>query len=130
MSVRVERVRGQIRKELAALLQNGEVHDPRVSLSMISITDVTLSRDLQHAVIFFTAMGQELAKVQEGLNRASGFMRARVGRNLRLRLAPELRFQPDFSLSRADHIEQLLRTVHIPPVTEEGRVPEELSFDR
>lgn len=120
MSVRVDRVRGQIRKELSTLLQRGEVHDHRLATSMISITDVTLSRDMQYAIIFFTVMGQELESVLAGLNQAAGFMRARIGRNLGLRHAPELRFQPDLSLSHADQIEQLLRTLHIPP-------PEELT---
>ncbi|MBF0212646.1 MAG: 30S ribosome-binding factor RbfA [Magnetococcales bacterium] len=115
MSVRVDRVRGQIRKELADIFQRGEVHDPRVALSMISITDVTLSRDLHYAIIHFTVMGQEIAEVHAGLKRAAGFLRAKVGRTLGLRLAPELRFEPDLSFKRADQIEQLLKTIHIPP---------------
>ncbi|MBF0341266.1 MAG: 30S ribosome-binding factor RbfA [Magnetococcales bacterium] len=114
MSVRVDRVRGQIRKELAAMLQRGEVHDPRLALSMISITDVTLSRDLHYAVIHFTVMGQEMGEVLSGLNRAAGFLRARVGRALGLRHAPELKFAPDLSFNRADQMERLLKSIHIP----------------
>ncbi|GAB0055775.1 Ribosome-binding factor A [Candidatus Magnetaquicoccaceae bacterium FCR-1] len=114
MSVRVDRVRGQIRKELAAMLQRGEVHDPGLALSMISITDVELSRDLHYAVVYFTVMGQEVGEVMSALQRASGFMRARVAKALGLRLAPELRFQPDQSLNRADAMERLLKSIHIP----------------
>ncbi|MBF0191273.1 MAG: 30S ribosome-binding factor RbfA [Magnetococcales bacterium] len=114
MSVRVDRVRGEIRKELAAMLQRGDIHDPKVAMSLISITDVTLSRDLHYAVVHFTAMGQELAEVHSGLRRAAGFMRARVGRALGLRLAPELRFEPDLSFKRAEQIESLLKTIDIP----------------
>ncbi|MEO5334022.1 MAG: 30S ribosome-binding factor RbfA [Magnetococcus sp. YQC-5] len=123
MSVRVDRVRGQIRKEVADLLQRGEVHDPRISMSMISITEVTLSRDLQHAQIYFTVMGQEIASVQAGLNRAAGFLRARIGSALGLRRAPELRFQPDLSLTRADQMERLLKTIHIPPPPPDEATP-------
>ncbi|MBF0125714.1 MAG: 30S ribosome-binding factor RbfA [Magnetococcales bacterium] len=123
MTIRVDRVRGQIRKELADMLQRGEVHDPLLSLSMISITDVTLSRDMQHAMIFFTVMGQDVESVLAGLKRASGFMRARVGRTLGLRHAPELRFQPDLSFDRGDQMERLLKTIHIPPLTGEGADP-------
>ncbi|MBF0418350.1 MAG: 30S ribosome-binding factor RbfA [Magnetococcales bacterium] len=114
MSMRVDRVRGQIRKELAAMLQRGEVHDPGLALSMISITDVTLSRDLHYALVYFTVMGQDVAQVMAALHRASGFMRARVAKALGLRLAPELRFQPDLSLKRADDMERLLKSIHIP----------------
>ncbi|NGZ05740.1 MAG: 30S ribosome-binding factor RbfA [Magnetococcales bacterium] len=124
MSVRVDRVRGQIRKELAAMLQRGEVHDPRIALSMVSITEVTLSRDLHYAVVYFTVMGQELAEVHQGLNRAAGFLRAQVGRTLGLRHAPELRFEPDLSFKRADRIEQLLKTVQIPPEAQTDTLPE------
>ncbi|MBF0165383.1 MAG: 30S ribosome-binding factor RbfA [Magnetococcales bacterium] len=114
MSVRMDRVRGQIRKELAAMLQRGEVHDPGLSLSMISITDVELSRDLHYAVVYFTVMGQDVGEVMSALHRAAGFMRARVAKALGLRLAPELRFQPDLSFKRADEMERLLKSIQIP----------------
>ncbi|MBF0628580.1 MAG: 30S ribosome-binding factor RbfA [Magnetococcales bacterium] len=123
MSVRVDRVRGQIRKELAAMLQRGEVHDPKLAMSMVSITEVTLSRDLHYALIHFTAMGQEITEVHAGLNRAAGFLRARIGRALGLRHSPELRFEPDLSFKHADQIEQLLKTIQIPPADDGGIPP-------
>ncbi|MBF0294231.1 MAG: 30S ribosome-binding factor RbfA [Magnetococcales bacterium] len=130
MTIRVERVRGRIREEIADMLQRGEVHDPLLSLSMISITDVTLSRDLQYAVVHFSVMGQDVASVLAGLQRAAGFMRSRVGRSLGLRHAPELKFVPDLSFAQGDRIEKLLKTIQIPPVSPgESAVPERLEED-
>ncbi|MBF0455182.1 MAG: 30S ribosome-binding factor RbfA [Magnetococcales bacterium] len=114
MSVRTERASGLIRKEIAAMLLNGEIHDPRLG-GVISITDVEMSRDLQYATVFFTQYGGEESEGLEGLTRASGFIRRQLGRRLKMRRVPELRFKADGSFKQAEKIERLLHQIKIPP---------------
>ncbi|MBF0358721.1 MAG: 30S ribosome-binding factor RbfA [Magnetococcales bacterium] len=117
MSVRSDRASGLIRKEIALMLLGGEIHDPRLS-GVISITDVEMSRDLQYATIFFTMYGGEPENGLEGLSRASGFIRRQLGRRLKMRRVPELRFKVDGSMVQGEKIDRLLNSIDIPPVEE------------
>lgn len=118
MSVRTDRAGGQIRKEIATMLLNGEVHDPRLS-GMVSITDVEMSRDLNYATVYFTLYGGAPDEVIAGLTRAAGFIRRQLGRRLKMRHVPELRFKPDLSLAEGEKMDQLLRQIAIPPENQE-----------
>lgn len=122
MSIRTERARVQVRNEIARMLLNNEIHDPRL-VGMVSITDVKMSRDLQHATVFFSVMGDDFSHCQKVLTGASGFIRGQLGRRLKLRQVPHLRFQPDTSLDQAKHIEGLLETLNIPPA-DDPTIPE------
>ncbi len=117
MSIRTDRMRGQIRKEIAAMLVMGEIHDPRLA-SMVSITDVKLSRDLQHATVFFAVMGaDERGATLAALKSASGYIRGLLGRRMSLRHTPHLRFQADTSMDQGARIETLLQSINIPPAS-------------
>ena len=134
--IRTERVRGFIRQEIADMLLRQEIHDPRLS-GLVSITDVEVSRDLQHATVYFsvverdlsvlspvplpspegkTATGGELIReCQQALTHAAGFIRSQLGRRMRLRHTPHLRFLPDNSLDYGMRMNRLLDQLHIPP---------------
>jgi ribosome-binding factor A len=86
-----------------------DLHDP--GLGFITITRVQVSPDLQHARVFYTALGDQAARKNTGraLERAAAFMRRQVGQRLRLKRAPELDFVFDESIEQQDRIEQLLR---------------------
>ena len=90
----------------------GEVHDPR--LLGISITDVTVDRELAYADVYVSAVeGQERApEVLEALNHASGFLRSTLAQRVELRVFPRLRFHWDITPERGDRIEKLLREIH------------------
>jgi ribosome-binding factor A len=96
---------------VAGFLAEG-VKDPRV-VGLVTVTGVDVTRDLRHAKVFVSIMGSdaERAATVEGLASVAAHLRARVGRELRLRLAPEITFRLDESIARAARIESLLAQV-------------------
>jgi ribosome-binding factor A len=107
---RPDRVADQIRGELALLLAR-EVHDP--GLGFVTITRVQVTPDLQHARIFYTALGDEKARrnTAQALGRATPFLRRQIGSRLRLKRVAELEFHYDESIAGQDRIEQLLNEI-------------------
>ena len=109
---RVSRVAAQIQREVSQLLQNG-IKDDRVGASMVSVTDVNVSGDLQHAKIFVSLYGTAEAKAETmaALKEATGFVRRELGQRVRLRRTPEVVFVEDTSLERGDRILSLLNQI-------------------
>ena len=107
---RKQRVAKLLKEEISRLLQR-EVKDVRVGSVVISEVDVT--RDMRYATVYVQVPGDEDRKKQaiEGLASAAGFMRTRLGRELRVRRAPELRFEIDRTHERAMRIHELLSKV-------------------
>ena len=96
---RADRVAEAIREEVATFLAE-DVKDPRIT-GLVTVTGVEVTRDLRHAKVFVSVMGTdaERAATFEGLASVARHLRARVGRALRLRLAPEITFLPDESVA-------------------------------
>ena len=105
---RPDRVAEAIREEVATFLTE-DVKDPRVQ-GLVTVTGVDVTRDLRHAKIFVSVLGSdtERAATFEGLASVAGHLRSRVGRALRLRVAPEIVFREDQSVAHAARIESLL----------------------
>lgn len=112
-SVRQRRTAEQIRTTLSQLLLL-EMKDPR--LQGVTVTRVTIDRELQYADIYVHALAEDEREpeVMAALDRASGFLRRELGGTLRLRHVPNLHFHWDPSLAHADHINQLLDEIEIP----------------
>jgi len=103
---RSERVAGQMRRDLARLIQQ-ELKDPAVGF--VSLSDVEVSRDLSHAKVFITVFNPEKAKESlQALRRGAAFLRRRLGQELRLRHVPELHFVHDDSVEKGSHIDDLI----------------------
>lgn len=104
---RADRVADQIRMEVADILMR-KIKDPRVH--DVTVTDVELTGDLRIAYIFVTTLeqGEAEREVFTGLSKASGFVRAELGRRLSLRYLPDVIFKKDVSGIRGDRIHQLL----------------------
>jgi ribosome-binding factor A len=103
---RSERVAGQLRRDLARLIQQ-EIKDPEVGF--VSLSDVEVTRDLSHAKVFITVFDPEKAKVSlKALRRASTFLRLRLSQELRLRHVPELHFVHDDSVETGSRIDELI----------------------
>lgn len=105
---RADRVGEAIREEIATFLAES-VKDPRI-VGFVTVTGVEVSPDLRHAKVFVSVMGTEAEKAAtfEGLASTASHLRSRVGRALRLRVAPEIHFREDESVARAARIESLL----------------------
>jgi len=106
-SRRTVRLNQLLREELATLLRT-EIKDPRVE--PVTITGVDVTQDLAYADVYVrTLTGGDADSVAiEGLKSAEGFIRRQLGRELRLRRIPELRFHLDRALEHAQRIETLL----------------------
>jgi ribosome-binding factor A len=108
---RADRVADQIKMEVADILMR-KVQDPRVH--DVTVTDVDLTSDLRTAHVFVTTMetGEAERNIFSGLSKASGFVRAELGRRLSLRYIPDVIFKKDISGQRGDRIMQLLEGLH------------------
>ncbi|MCE0558733.1 MULTISPECIES: 30S ribosome-binding factor RbfA [unclassified Motilimonas] len=95
---RSQRVAQQIQKEIAGILQR-DVKDPRIG--MVTVSSVEVSRDLAYASVYVTLFNLENDSIEEsmkGLSEASGYVRMLLGKALRLRIVPEIKFVYDNSL--------------------------------
>ncbi|WGV21920.1 MULTISPECIES: 30S ribosome-binding factor RbfA [unclassified Pseudomonas] len=106
---RTQRIGDQMQRELSELIRR-EVKDPRVGL--VTITAVDVSRDLGHAKVFITVMGQDGAdavpQTLKALTSAASFLRLHLGRVMQLRSVPQLHFHFDESVSRGAHLSALI----------------------
>ena len=111
MSKRVNRVAEQMKKELGDIIFQ-KVKDPRIGF--VTVTDVEVTGDLQNATIFISVLGDESKKEAslKGLNTAKGFIRAEIGKRIRLRVTPEIEFAFDESIAYGSRIESLLTQVN------------------
>lgn len=106
-SIRLEKLAASI-KESVSLILTKDVNDPRIGF--VSITDVTITPDLQHAKIYVSCMGseEEQSKSMQGLSSATPFIRGKLGDTLFLRFVPEIMFIQDTSLERGSRILALM----------------------
>ncbi len=106
------RVAGQIKKEINSIIRD-EVKDPRFNLTITTITDVQVSRDLGHAWVYVSILGEEDDKnnILKVLENATGFMRTELGKRIRLRHIPEIHFVFDQSIEYGAHINKVLKSI-------------------
>jgi ribosome-binding factor A len=118
---RARRIEEQLKRLLSELVRR-EVKDPRVGL--ITITAVSVTRDLSHAKVYFTPFAGigDPETALEALQHAAGYLRIQVRNQMRLRTAPELVFRLDDSLERGARLSTLIhdavesdRSRHIEP---------------
>ncbi len=110
MSHRAERLAEAIKVETSSIIQR-ELKDPRIGFA--SVTSVEVSRDLRHAKIYISVMGneQQVNDTMAALKGAQGFVRSELGRRIKLRYTPELQFVLDESISHGVKIAKLLDEV-------------------
>jgi ribosome-binding factor A len=109
-SSRPERVGGQIRSEITEMLSR-EIKDP--GIGFVTVTNVKVSADLQHARVYYTTLGEEGARRDSAraLDRAAPYIRRQLAHRLRLRRTPELQFFFDDSIERHDRLERILQEI-------------------
>jgi len=110
ISKRPQRVGDLIREVICEMLLR-DLNDPR--LESVTITEVEVTADLKLATVFFSAMGnrsREEASLH-GLQSATGYIRKKLGKELRLRYVPDLLFKVDQSFEYGSKIDRLIRTL-------------------
>jgi len=106
----MSRVASLIKREIGQMLLRADIKDDRVGSGMVSVTDVEVSGDLQHAKIFVSVYGDTAAKADTmaALKAATGFVRSQLGNRIRLRRTPEVVFLEDPSLARGTRVLSLI----------------------
>lgn len=110
---RTDRISDQIQKDLASLIRT-EMKDPRVG--MVTINDVNVARDLGYADIYITLLTLEendansdsVKQTLKALNSAAGFLRSQLGKMIKLRTIPQLRFHFDSSVGHGRKLDALI----------------------
>lgn len=111
MSQRTQRLADQIQRDLSVMIRQ-ELKDPR--LGMITISSVKVSPDMGYADVYVTVLGATLDEKPdeslEVLNAASGFLRGELGRGLKTRITPRIRFHFDEVTARGNRMAALITT--------------------
>ncbi|GGF02297.1 30S ribosome-binding factor RbfA [Mycetocola zhadangensis] len=104
---RARKLADRIQEVIAKRIERG-MRDPR--LGFVTITDVRVTGDLQHASVFYTVYGsdEERADSAAALEAAKGMLRSEVGKNITARLTPSLEFIHDALPENAKHLDELL----------------------
>jgi ribosome-binding factor A len=104
---RSHRVGDQILREISDLLLK-KVKDPR--LTGVTLTDVSMSKDLRRAHVYYSILGTDEQKkqAQEGFESARGYIRREIGERLHLRYVPDMQFRYDSSLEYGQKMERIL----------------------
>lgn len=109
-SQRQERVSEEIRHALAWIFERGDLRDPAIAGTLITVTAVKISPDLSNATVFVTPLGGGDPKpLIDALTRAQGFLRYEVAKRVDLRQAPRFSFAADRGFDATDHIDAILR---------------------
>ena len=127
-SRRVSRVAELIKREVSQMLLH-DIKDDRVGAGMVSVTDVDVSGDLQHAKIFVSIYGTEAARAETmaGLKSATGYVRSELGARVRLRRTPEVVFIEDRSIERGSRVLSILNQLnHERPTDETMQAEDEM----
>ena len=114
-SQRMLRVGEQVRHALSETLQRGEIIDPVIENSVVSISEVRMSPDLKIATAFVSPLGAgDAGVVIEALNKHAKFIRGRVSGALRqMKYMPEFRFRLDTSFDNFARINELLKSPEV-----------------
>jgi ribosome-binding factor A len=110
MTQRTDRVAEEFREILAEELQR--LKDPRIGF--VTVTGVDVTPDLRRAVVFYTVFGDDRQEraTAAGLRSAVPHLRRSLGRQVRLKVVPELEFRVDPSLAQGRRIDELLERIH------------------
>lgn len=108
-NLRNERVRKELMREISDILRK----EIRGLAGVVSITDVEVSHDNSFAKVFYSVFGSEEQKKKSiaTINASVSKIRYEVGRRIRLRLTPELRFIPDDSIERGSRVTEILNKI-------------------
>jgi ribosome-binding factor A len=98
-----------VRHALVEILQREDLREPALKGVSITISEVRMTPDLQHATAFATPLGgANAAEAIAALNRSAAYLRGLLGRRIEMRYTPSLKFLADESFDQAQRVEELL----------------------
>ena len=108
MTLRNERVRKELMREISDILRR-DIQDSRIS-GVVSIVDVEVSHDNSYAKVFYSVFGsdEQKEKTKEAIEQNKPNIRYEVGKRIRLRVTPELRFIYDDSIERGSKVTEII----------------------
>ena len=110
MSVKIDRIAGNVIKEVSYILAN-EIKDE--DIKFVTVTDCKVTNDLSFAKIYVTILNEEKKdETLKALNNASGFIRRELGDRIDIRHIPKLIFVFDESIGNAQKIEDIIEQIH------------------
>lgn len=113
-SVRMLRMGEQVRHALAEVLTRGDVHDPALEGATISVTEVRMSPDLRHAMVFVKPLlGGNEKDILTALKKNVRYLRGEVSKRVQQKFACDLKFKIDESFDEGSHIDSILRSDHV-----------------
>lgn len=125
--LRKERLQQAIKQELSKILLE-DMNDER--LKFVTITDVELSDDQKYLKVYFSTMpGKNSEQILQSLERVKGYVSGEVARTLRLRFAPEIKFELDNSIERGVRMVKLLEDLEEKDKVKEDESHEDESAD-
>lgn len=116
---RTDRIAEMMQRKLAQIIKQ-EVRDPRLP-GFITISAVTVTRDLGHAKVYFTALNDEAGMAEVILNASASYLRSALARTLTLRTVPQLHFIHDKSIEYGRHLSRLIDEVNPPEQDDESK---------
>ena len=103
-----------MRHVLSDILTRGDVHDDTLASHLVSVTEVRMTPDLRHAIVFVKPLlGQDEEVVLKALRTNTAYLQREVARRVSLKYAAKLRFRADESFDEGGRIDALLRTKHV-----------------
>lgn len=103
---RTDRIAEMMQRKLAQIIKQ-EVRDPRLP-ALITISAVTVTRDLGHAKVYFTVLNDEAGVAESILNGAASYLRSALARTLTIRTVPQLHFMLDKSIEYGRKLSRLI----------------------
>lgn len=104
------RVSEEIRHVLSTIFLREQFRDPDLADARITVTEVRISPDLKNATAFVARLGRtDINVLLPALKRVAPWLRTQIAREMKLRIAPQVSFQPDITLDYAMHVDALLR---------------------
>jgi ribosome-binding factor A len=119
-----------IRHALVEILHEEDLADPALADVSVTLSQVKVSPDLKHAICFVEPLGGvNSPEVVAGLNRASRFLRGKLGHVIDMRFTPTLKFVHDDSFDAAAHMNALLSDPRVRRDIEAPLAPEDQDDD-
>ena len=120
-SQRQLRVGEELRHAVVRIFDHAHFHDPDLAAASITVTEVRVSPDLKNATAFVIPLGgQQMDRVIAALNRAQGYFRRELGRELSLRFVPRINFAADTSFEYSSRIDAILHQPEVERDLETG----------